>query len=182
MNIIKRYLPSKCYYNASMPVVRGEVFHFISAKNVKPNDPFNIDEIIKILITYKFSAHRIVDRDGTVYELMPQLYKAKHAGKSRMNGIDWCNGFTKSIEFVGGTEWGYTEEQIITGAQLTAQDMTEHQFSLDWVQGHDQIRAAWNEAHPDDMGDIKVDPGEHFPWGQVKEMLAGVDLMVRMQQ
>lgn len=174
MDLIKRHLSSRCYYRAEMPSVDGLVYHFISAKNVTPDDPFNIDAIIRILEDYKFSAKYLIDRDGTVYELVPGMHKAKHAGKSRMNGRDWCNGFTIGVEFVGGTGWPYTDEQIAAGSQLTAQLMTKHQFTLDWVRGHDYVRAEWNHKHPDDTGALKVDPGPHFPWSRITESLKGV--------
>lgn len=182
MNILKQHLPAHCYSRHEMQSVDGLVYHFISAKNVTPYNPFNIDTILRIFSQYKLSAKYLIDRDGTIYELVPGLHRAYHAGKSRMNGRDYCNNFTIGIEFVGGTDYPYTDEQIISGVQLTAQLMTEHEFTLEWVQGHSDVRDAWNEAHPDDKAAVKDDPGEHFPWGKVKDMLDGVDLAVRMSQ
>lgn len=182
MKIIKQHLQANCYSRHEMRSVNGIVYHFISAKNITPDDPFNIDTILRILERYNFSAKYLIDRDGTVYELVPGLHRAYHAGKSRMNGRDYCNNFTIGVEFVGGTDYPYTDEQIISGIQLTAQLMTKHQFNLDWVQGHDRVRTDWNEAHPDDKDDVKVDPGDHFPWSYVRDTLQGADLAVRSLQ
>ena len=178
MSRITRHLPEECYYSDVMRSVDGIVYHFISAKNTKPDDPFSIDEIIKILTDYKFSYHYLIDRDGAVYELIPGLHKGKHAGKSRMNGRDWCNSFTIGIAFAGGTDWPYTDEQIASGTLLSAQLMTEHRFTDEWVRGHDYVRSEWNHAHPDDKGAVKVDPGPHFPWADVTEALKGASFFV----
>ena len=157
-----------------MKSVDGAVIHFISARNTKPKNPFNLDAILDIFKEYKVSAHYLIRRDGTEVELIPPEYKAYHAGKSIMNGRESCNDFTIGIELEGGSIWPYTDEQIIKLAERLAKLMTKHDFTLDWVQGHSEIRAAWNEKHPEKQASKKVDPGEHFPWEILKDMLYSV--------
>ena len=176
--IITEHLPSFCYKKKPLRPA-GAVVHFVSARNVLPEDPFNREAILEILKKYRVSAHTLIERDGTEIELVPKEYIAFHAGKSRMNGRDWCNNFTFGYELAGGIGWDYTDDQIITLGTSLAQDMTEHQFSLDWVQGHDKVRQDWNDAHPDNPGKKKRDPGDHFPWPALNDMLAGVSNAIK---
>lgn len=178
MEVIEQYLPRNCYSSNEIESVDGAVIHFISAKNVLPGDPFNLYEIRKIFKDYGVSANYLIRRDGEVIKLVPDLHQAYHAGKSTMNGRDWCNTFTIGIELEGGTDWPYTDEQLLNLTQLLAELMTEHGFTLDWVQGHDKVRADWNEKYPDNKGSVKVDPGEHFPWEIVNDMLFNVSRVI----
>lgn len=171
MNIIKRHLPPKCYSSHLMRSVTGIVKHFISAVNILPDDPFNLDAIIQIFIDYKLSAKYLLDRDGTIYELVPGLHRTHHAGYSRMNGRDGCNYFTIGIEYVGGTYFPYTDAQIAAGAWLTSKLMDEYDFTTQSVQGHERVRADWIAAYPSKAKEEnvpnKIDPGAHFPWMQL---------------
>ena len=174
MNIIKNHLPSYCYSKNKIKSMDGIVIHFISAKNVLPDDPFNRDAIIKILKDYGFSYHYLIERDGTIIELVPEMHKAYHAGKSIMNGRESCNDFTAGITLAGGANFPYTDEQILNLGTLSAQLMTEHKFTLDWIQGHDQVRTEWNDKYPNRKEAIKVDPGSHFPREVLNDMLYSV--------
>jgi AmpD protein len=181
--VFKQRLPERCYSRSKIPSVDGAVIHFISAKNILPDDPFNLEAILGIFEQYSVSAHRLIRRDGTLIELVPDLRKAFHAGYSRMNGRDGCNNFTVSYELEGGTDWKYEDDQILTLGTALAQDMTEHQFTSEWVQGHDKVRADWLARYPDraiaKKVAKKVDPGPHFPWEVLHDMLAGVSMGIR---
>lgn len=173
---IKNHLPAKCYSKNKIASVDGAVIHFISAKNVLPDDPFNRAAIIEIFKQYKVSAQYLIERDGAILELVPEGYKAYHAGKSIMNDRQYCNNFTVGIELAGGTDWDYADEQILNLGQLLGQLMTKHNFSSDWVQGHDEVRANWNKKYPDKKASAKVDPGNHFPWEVLKDMVASISM------
>ena len=174
---IKTSLPEFCYKRKPIQPV-GVVIHYISARNILPKDPFNLDAIISIFKKYHVSAHGLIRRDGTFIELVPKEFIAYHAGYSRMNGRDWCNNFTFGYELEGGSDWDFTDEQIIVLADELAKDMTEHQFTLEWIQGHDRVRYDWNEAHPEKQASKKYDPGEHFPWKILNDMLEGVSISI----
>ena len=182
MEIIKNHLPSYCYSKNKIKSVDGIVVHFISAKNILPDDPFNLEAIIGIFKQYGVSANYLIRRDGTIIELVPEGYRAHHAGYSTMNDRDGCNNFTIGIELEGGTDFPYEDDQIFKLAELLGQSMTEHKYTLDWVQGHDQVRADWNNKHPEKQKTVKVDPGEHFPWEVLRDMLYGVDLQISHEQ
>ena len=174
MNIIQAHLPKGCFSPRPMESVDGAVVHYISAVNVQPNDPFEVEAIRKILIDHGFSTHYLIDRDGNIYELVPLPMTAYHAGRSRMMGRDRCNNFTVGIELIGGEHFDYTKEEIASCKHLLANLMTEHKFSMDYIQGHNAVRAAWNSKHPNKKTAIKIDPGKHFPWDDIQESLQGV--------
>lgn len=180
--MIARHLPAHCHPNRPLRSVDGLVIHFISDRYQHPEDPFNLDYIYKVLADYGFSYHALFPRDDEPVETLPPELEAYHAGRSRMNGRDYCNRFTHGAALVGGTGFGYTEDQIIRLAQWTAQDMSLHGYTTDDIQGHDQARAAWNLAHPNKLAAAKHDPGDEFPWAQFFEMLAGVDLANRIKR
>lgn len=52
----------------------------------------------------KVSAHIVIDRDGTVTQMVPFNKRANHAGASSWRGKQYCNGFTIGIEIVGPGE------------------------------------------------------------------------------
>ena len=171
MNIIKKHLPSYCYSKHKFKSVDGIVNHFISAENILPNDPFNLEAIMGIFKQYGVSANYLIRRDGTIIELVPKGYRSHHAGKSIMNGREGCNSFTIGVELEGGTDYPYTDEQMLNLGELSAQLMTEHKFASDWIQGHDKVRADWKKKYPDKKASVKVDPGPHFSWEILYDML-----------
>jgi len=167
--MIEKFLPTDCYSKRQIGSIDGAVIHFISAKNIDPENPFNLEEIIFIFKKYKVSAHYLIERDGTRIKLVPDLHKAYHAGKSIMNGRESCNNFTIGIELVGGTQWDYTDEQIGELTKLLIELTIEHDFDMNWVQGHDEVRRNWNDKYQDNKASVKVDPGDKFPWGKLQK-------------
>lgn len=48
----------------------------------------------------KVSAHFVIERDGTITQLVPTNRAAFHAGQSSYHGRAWCNNFSIGIEIV----------------------------------------------------------------------------------
>lgn len=177
--MIIRHLPASCHPGRKLRSVDGAVIHFISDRYRHPDDPFSIDNIYDLMVELGLSYHRIYPREGEPVEFVPPELEAWHAGKSRLNGRDYCNRFTRGYALVGMPGVEYTDSQIIYLAQDTAQDMTQHMYTTDDIAGHDAVREAWNQAHPSKRAKPKPDPGELFPWSQYFEMLEGTDMTVR---
>lgn len=108
----------------------------------------------------KVSAHYLIDEDGTVYALVPELKRAWHAGISSWKGESDINARSIGIEIVNpGHEWGYRkfpDRQI--GAVIAL---------LKDVRTRQEIPAARVLAHSDVAPQRKEDPGELFPWGRL---------------
>ncbi|MBD3609089.1 MAG: N-acetylmuramoyl-L-alanine amidase [Gammaproteobacteria bacterium] len=175
MNTVQNYLPEHLW--GEEITIEGGVIHYISAINTNPADPFDIDAIKQIFIDYGYGATELIDRDGTIIQLMPENRKAAHAGRSRMLGRDWCNGWTTGTEIlsVHGKPYkglpAYTDDQIEACIELYVDRCMRHNFSPRWIRGHDQVRKEWNQAHPKDKRARKRDPGKHFPWEYFKQQV-----------
>ncbi|THD69962.1 N-acetylmuramoyl-L-alanine amidase [Robertkochia marina] len=103
------------------------------------------------------SSHFLVDRDGTIYRLMPETIMARH-----VIGLNHC---AIGIENVGGTD-----DTPLTDAQLKANidliDYLSSKYDISYVIGHHEYRNF--EGHPlwmeKDQGyrTEKSDPGDVF--------------------
>ena len=162
-----------------METVDGVCIHHVSAKNIEPLLPFDTATILKIFKKYKVSVHLLIERDGTQVQLVPEGRKAYHAGKSRFKGRDNCNNFLLGVELVGGVDWPFTDDQMFSLGEYLAQQMTKHQFTLDWITGHNVIRDNWNEKYPDKKASKKVDPSDYFNWEILNDMLYSVSETVK---
>jgi len=85
----------------------------------------------------KASAHLVVERDGSVTQMVPFNIKAWHAGKSMLNGRNGCNGFSIGIEIVNPGKM----EQVEGGFQPW--------FKKTYTQADGEIRAASSRFHGD---------------------------------
>lgn len=169
--MIIRHLPRMCHPDRDMRSIDGALIHFMSNVYRKPDDPFNLDDIMGLFAEYRVSAHFLIDRLGQPIELLPLPKEAFHAGKSRMGGRNRCNKWTIGIELMGGTDFPYLEAQIVTLTNMLASFMTEYRFPVEYIQGHDDVRTAWNREYPTNKGSKKVDPGPHFPFERVRSSL-----------
>lgn len=85
------------------------VLHFISNAAVKPDNPYNYDDIRSIFTEYDVAPHYMIDREGVIYYLLPENRIARHSGKGELPGFpeykDHLNDFSIGIELMAiGTE------------------------------------------------------------------------------
>lgn len=138
--------------------------------------PENLDELKfdfrlnkAIFEAYGVSAHYIIDRDGKVYQLVPDEWVAWHAGVSKMPPPDdreMVNTFSIGIELLAthpdddpnvkaNPETAYTEAQYVSLEKLMAKLTAKHPIKS--VVGHDEIAPS-----------RKQDPGPLFDWSRVR--------------
>jgi len=83
-------------------------------------DPTAICEVFEF---YGFTAHYLIDRRGTVHELVPPDLRAFHSGKSKMprteDGREGVSQFSIGIELIADHNSGYTEPQLSALIALT---------------------------------------------------------------
>ncbi|MEN8788488.1 MAG: peptidoglycan recognition family protein [Flavobacteriaceae bacterium] len=122
-------------------------------------EPFlpNYRPDIKDISGLNVSAHFIVDRDGTIYRLMPERYMARH-----VIGLNHC---AIGIENVGGTD-----QNPLTGDQLASNIWLVHyladKYPIEYLIGHYEYtnfesHELWLEKD-DNYRTEKEDPGEDF--------------------
>jgi N-acetyl-anhydromuramyl-L-alanine amidase AmpD len=158
----------------------GIVYHGMGAQGADEigldnSDPFDVGVCVAILKHYKVSAHVLVARDGTPYQLVPFENEAYHAGVSLLTGRPHCNEWCLSIEFqtVMGKntkQYGpaYTDAEIRTGLAIRDFWMNKYGIPLLNTGGHREVRdAALKAGMRKTDGSIpgpKWDPGSLFPW------------------
>jgi len=130
----------------------------------KTFDAFNSPELpnwrpeLEGLSGLNVSSQFVVDRDGTIYRLMPETYMARHT-----IGLNHC---AIGIENVGGTkELPLTEAQQQSNIQLVSY-LKEKYPTIDYLIGHYQYtnfedHPLWLEVN-DTYRTVKDDPDEAF--------------------
>lgn len=107
--------------------------------------------------TLNVSAHFLIDRDGTIYQLLPERTLARHVIGLNLNAI--------GIENVGGThETPLTLAQLEANAKLVRFLVSRH--PIRWLIGHAEYgnfrgSALWRELDPDYFT-FKSDPDPAF--------------------
>ncbi|KAA0548731.1 N-acetylmuramoyl-L-alanine amidase [Bacillus sp. BGMRC 2118] len=159
------------------------VIHFISDASRNPANPFNFEGIHSVYKEYGVSAHYMIDRDGTIYRLVPENRVAYHAGKGYAHGFprykDNLNEVSIGIELMAvGTEMemeallskgtysrihasavGYTDAQYVSLNAILA-SLYDKYPTL--------IRNRWHViGHDEYAPGRKTDPGSLFDWGRI---------------
>lgn len=104
------------------------------------------------------SAHYLVERDGTVYQLVDERARAWHAGKSRWGFGTDINSASIGIELDNNGHEPYAEPQIVSLLALLADLKARYRIPAANFLGHGDIAVS-----------RKVDPGARFPWKRLAE-------------
>jgi N-acetylmuramoyl-L-alanine amidase len=121
-------------------------------------------EAIKKLcdIKSKVSAHYFIKKNGEVLNLVPDLYTAWHAGKSRWKKFRSLNKYSIGIEISNsGHDFKYTKfskNQISELEKLLRFLIKKYKIQKQNILGHSDISPF-----------RKKDPGEKFPWKQLAD-------------
>lgn len=143
------------------------VIHYMSAIEVKGREPYSLEECLQILVDYDVSSHYIIDREGGVWQLVPEEKKAWHCGKSIMpepDNREGVNEFSIGIELLATDKSGFTDSQYHSLKELCSD--IELRFPIKSYTGHENIAGKRAVV----MGlreDIKVDPGSNFNWASI---------------
>ena len=108
------------------------------------------------------SAHALIRRDGEIVQYVPFQQRAWHAGESHFQGRERCNDFSIGIELEGCDDQTFESIQYQRLAQLTDALM----------QAYPGIKREQITGHSDIAPGRKTDPGPHFDWEQLWQLLA----------
>lgn len=103
------------------------------------------------------SSHYIVHEDGRIVQMVREVDRAWHAGKSHWQGEADMNSCSIGIEIVnGGHDYGmpdFPEDQMVSVVQLCQSIIARHSIPAQRVLAHSDVAPV-----------RKVDPGEKFDW------------------
>lgn len=109
----------------------------------------------------KVSSHLLIDRLGVITQFVPFHQRAWHAGISQFKDQQNCNDFSIGIELEGTDEIPYEKVQYQVLAKVIALLMhTYSDITPERIVGHNEIAPT-----------RKTDPGPHFDWMYLKELL-----------
>jgi N-acetylmuramoyl-L-alanine amidase len=116
------------------------------------------------------SCHYVVDEHGAITQMVPETFRAWHAGASHWQGIEDINSCSIGIEIHNpGHDGGYPD---FPSAQMAAVEA----LCLDIIE-RNGIVPCRVLAHSDVAPRRKIDPGEKFDWGRLA--LAGIGHWVK---
>lgn len=115
------------------------------------------------------SSQFLIDRDGTIFRLLPDTRFARH--------VIGLNYLAIGIENVGGEDSPLTKEQLKANEELIRH--LQKKYPIEYVIGHHeyqnfQTTDLWKEADPD-YRTIKSDPGDSF-MQKLRKNLADLNL------
>lgn len=108
------------------------------------------------------SAHALIRRDGKIIQYVPFHQRAWHAGQSSFQGRETCNDFSIGIELEGCDNKTFEAVQYQTLTQL-ARILMHH---------YPGITPKRITGHSDIAPGRKTDPGPHFDWQRLRQLLA----------
>ena len=115
----------------------------------------------------RVSSHYLVFENGSIFQLVPEINRAWHAGVSSWGGETDVNSRSIGIEIANpGHEFGYPDfakRQIAAVITLCRAILTRH-----------IIRPCNIVAHSDVAPSRKQDPGEKFPWRRLAQSGVGL--------
>ncbi|UNU74282.1 1,6-anhydro-N-acetylmuramyl-L-alanine amidase AmpD [Moraxella nasovis] len=133
--------------------------HFVKAffqnKLDKNDHPY-----FKEIHAMQVSAHLFIERDGVITQFVNFNDRAWHAGHSRYLGRDNCNDFTIGIELEGSDNTAFTDVQYDVLTDVILAIYHAYPDTLHHLMGHSDIAPV-----------RKTDPGVHFDWVKLRQML-----------
>jgi AmpD protein len=108
------------------------------------------------------SAHILIRRDGEMVQYVPFHQRAWHAGESSYQGRQRCNDFSIGIELEGCDQQPFEPIQYRQLARLCRALMA----------AYPGITPERITAHSDIAPGRKTDPGPHFQWQHLHQLLA----------
>jgi len=149
--------------------IRFIIIHYTGMKSEKAA----IDRLTNI--QSEVSSHYFINKNGSITLLVPELYIAWHAGKSKWKDKSFLNKNSIGIEITNpGHRFEYknfTNKQINSIVILIKYLLNKYKISRKNVLGHSDIAP-----------DRKKDPGEKFPWEHLAKKKLSIWHNIRQQE
>ena len=163
------YSPNFNQKKRSKKEIKFIIIHYTGMKSEKNA----IDRLTNI--QSEVSSHYYINKNGNITLLVPELYIAWHAGKSKWKGQSLLNKNSIGIEITNpGHRFGYknfTNKQINSTVTLIKYLVNKYKISKKNILGHSDIAP-----------DRKKDPGEKFPWEYLAKKKLSIWHNIRKQE
>jgi N-acetylmuramoyl-L-alanine amidase len=125
----------------------------------------NIEQPLRTLTdpVREVSAHYLIGRDGTLYQLVDENRRAWHAGESYWGGLTDLNSASIGIELDNTGAEPYPDAQIDRLIGLLKDLQVRHRIPSNNILGHGDVAVR-----------RKIDPGWQFPWARLAEQGFGM--------
>ena len=137
------------------------IFHYTGMKN----DKLAIKKLTNL--NSNVSCHYYITKSGNIIQMVPDLYVAWHAGKSKWGNYKSLNRNSIGIEISNpGHEYGYrkfSHNQIKCLIRISKYIIKKYNIDNNKILGHSDIAPL-----------RKKDPGEKFPWKLLSEKKIGI--------
>lgn len=120
-----------------------------------------VSELVDVLVQRELSAHYVIGTDGDVVRLVPDKFRAWHAGAGSWRGeTQDINSNSIGIELCNPLfgEENYTDKQIASLTELCLHLIDKHNLAPTQVIGHLDMAPT-----------RKIDPGSCFPWQKLAQ-------------
>ena len=157
---ILNYSPNFHPKKRNFKQIKFIIFHYTGMKSEKT--------ALKRLTNYEsqVSCHYLINKNGEITKLVPDLYVAWHAGKSKWKKYESLNKNSIGIEITNpGHSFGYKKFpklQILSLIKLTKFLIRKYKINKKNILGHSDIAP-----------ERKKDPGEKFPWQYLSKKKIG---------
>ena len=161
LKTILNYSPNFNLKKRTYKEIKFIIFHYTGMKKES-------EAITRLTdIQSEVSSHYLIKKNGDIFNLVPDLYQAWHAGKSSWKNYKSLNQNSIGIEITNpGHEFGYKafpKKQIFSLLKLSKFLMKEYKISPKNILGHSDIAPQ-----------RKKDPGEKFPWEYFSKNRIGI--------
>jgi len=161
MNFTLNYSPNFQTPKRNAKQIKFIIFHYTGMKK-------DSEAIARLTnIKSKVSCHYLIKKDGEIIMMVPDLYSAWHAGKSRWKKNNSLNKNSIGIEICNpGHEFNYkkfSNRQILSLIKLSKFLTKKYKIKPKNILGHSDIAP-----------DRKKDPGEKFPWEYLSKNKIGI--------
>ena len=161
LKIFSNYSPNFDPIKRQKTQIKFLIFHYTGMKN-------EFDAINK-LTNFKsnVSCHYFIKNNGETSVMVPDLYVAWHAGKSRWKHYKSLNKYSIGIEINNpGHDYNYkkfSKKQIQSLIKLSKILIKKYKINSKNILGHSDIAP-----------ERKKDPGEKFPWNELSKQGIGL--------
>ncbi len=161
LKIFHNYSPNFNPIKRHTNQIKFLIFHYTGMR--KESDS------IKKLINFKsnVSCHYFIKKNGETLVMVPDLYIAWHAGKSRWKHYNSLNRYSIGVEISNpGHNFNYkkfSKKQVQSIIKLSKKLIKKYKIKPNNILGHSDIAP-----------ERKKDPGEKFPWKELAKKKIGL--------